>query len=282
MLPIRATTFVLSCLGLVHGLAINVGANLQFKHWPWPPKPPQPAKTCLAPEALQTASYYSGLEPGTPGIREGLSESKTYVMCSELCLCHLIREQVQTNTDDSDQANFINFCAGKVLTNGQQNRNGSCNGIPMGRIPATTNMISSIITYPQPGDKITPNTTFTIRIQTRNLRAGYLVNPSSSYYTAPQDLDENGNIIGHCHVTIQEIGTLRTLEPPDPTKFAFFKGIDDSGDGKGRLSTEVTGGLPAGVYRICTMIAARNHQPVVMPVAQRGAQDDCTKFVVGE
>jgi hypothetical protein len=28
------------------------------------------------------------------------------------------------------------------------------------------------------------------------------------------------------------------------------------------------------------MIAARNHQPVNMPVAQRGAQDDCTKFEV--
>jgi len=181
----------------------------------------------------------------------------------------------------SDGANFINFCAGRTLTNGQQNRDGSCNGIPMGRIPATTNMISSIITYPQPGDRLKPNTTFTVSIQTRHLRAGYLVNPTTNYYTAPQDLDENGDVIGHCHISIQNIGSLRTLAVPDPTTFAYFKGVDDEGDGKGGLQAEVTGGLPEGVYRVCTMIAARNHQPVAMPVAQRGAQDDCTKFEVG-
>jgi hypothetical protein len=151
----------------------------------------------------------------------------------------------------------------------------------MGRIPATTNMISSIITYPQPGDRLTPNTTFTVTIKTRHLRAGYLVNPTTNYYTAPQDLDENGDVIGHSHISIQNIGSLRSLEVPDPAVFAYFKGIDDAGDGKGGLATEVTGGLPAGVYRVCTMISARNHQPVAMPVANRGAQDDCTKFEVG-
>jgi hypothetical protein len=29
------------------------------------------------------------------------------------------------------------------------------------------------------------------------------------------------------------------------------------------------------------MNSASNHQPVLMPVAQRGAQDDCQKFTVG-
>jgi len=29
----------------------------------------------------------------------------------------------------TDDANFINFCTGKTLTNGQQDRGGSCNGI---------------------------------------------------------------------------------------------------------------------------------------------------------
>jgi len=49
----------------------------------------------------------------------------------------------------------------------------------------------------------------------------------------------------------------------------------------GQLSVTVTGGLPAGLYRVCTMASAANHQSVLMPVAQRGAQDDCTKFSVG-
>jgi hypothetical protein len=56
---------------------------------------------------------------------------------------------------------------------------------------------------------------------------------------------------------------------PDPTTFAFFNAIDDAGNGKGLLQATVTNGSPVGVYRVCTMIAARNHQFVNMPVAQR-------------
>lgn len=152
----------------------------------------------------------------------------------------------------------------------------------MGRIPATENMISSIITYPQPGGKVTADQTFNITIQTSHLGAGYFVNPTVNYYSAPQDLDQNGDITGHCHVTVQDIGKLTSTTPPDPTTFAFFKGINDEGDGNGLLQATVTDGLPAGVYRVCTMIAAMNHQPVAMPIAQRGAQDDCTKFEVIE
>lgn len=150
----------------------------------------------------------------------------------------------------------------------------------MGRIPATENMISAMITNPQPGDQVPADTTFDISVQTVHLKAGFFVNPTTNYYTSPQDLDDNGDIIGHCHITVQDIGALKSTTPPDPTKFAFFKGVDDDGNGQGLLKAVVEGGLPAGFYRVCTMIAARNHQPVNMPVAQRGAQDDCTKFEV--
>ena len=34
-----------------------------------------------------------------------------------------------TNTIPSDDANFINFCQGEDLTNGEQKEGGSCNGI---------------------------------------------------------------------------------------------------------------------------------------------------------
>lgn len=66
----------------------------------------------------------------------------------------------------------------------------------------------------------------------------------------------------------------------DPTQFAFFKGINDAGNGEGLLSATVNGGLPAGNYRVCTLASSTNHQPVIMPVAQRGTADDCTKFTV--
>ena len=69
-------------------------------------------------------------------------------------------------------------------------------------------------------------------------------------------------------------------QPPPAGVFAFFKGINTAQDAQGILSADVTGGLPAGKYRVCTLSSASNHQPVLMPVAQRGAQDDCQRFTV--
>ncbi|KAK4163984.1 hypothetical protein QBC43DRAFT_211850 [Cladorrhinum sp. PSN259] len=218
--------------------------------------------TCLLPSSIQTSSLYTGLEPNTPGIRPGLSNSST------------------------SSTNFINFCSSHTLTNGKQITSGSCNPIPLGRIPSTEHMVSSLITFPSSSTPVPALRTFNVTILTRGLSAGYLVNPSANYYSAPQDLDSStGEIKGHCHVTIQSL--LGNGEMPlDARDFVFFKGVDDAGVEKGNgvkeLWAEVTGGLPEGRYRVCSLAAAANHQPVVMPVAQRGAQDDCIRFAVGE
>ncbi|TQV93440.1 hypothetical protein V2A60_010152 [Cordyceps javanica] len=193
------------------------------------------------------------------------------------------------NPGSADQAasatsnnNFINFCQGKTLTNGAQVRGGSCNGIPMGNIPATTKMVSSIFVNPQNGDNIAAKQDFDIQVQMINFAPGAFTNATTTYYSAPQDLNQDGFIIGHTHVTVQDTGrTLNPQAPLDPQKFAFFKGINDAGNGRGLLSAKVTGGLPAGNYRLCSMSSSANHQPVLMPVAQRGAQDDCVRFTVG-
>ncbi|ERT01084.1 hypothetical protein HMPREF1624_02323 [Sporothrix schenckii ATCC 58251] len=218
---------------------------------------------CLSPDAVQTASTLTGQGEGTNGIYDGQTASKV------------------------DDANFINVCAGLPLTNGRQLSTSSCNGIPMGRLPAKANMVASLITAPAWNATLPAHTTFDIVIQTVHLRAGHLVNPLCNYYTAPQDLDEHGDIYGHCHITVQALPTGITGEAadalahvPDPSSFVFFKGVDDPVTADGRLQTTVPGGLPAGSYRVCTMIAAQNHQPVLMPVAQRGAQDDCVRFRV--
>jgi transcription initiation factor TFIID subunit 15 len=151
----------------------------------------------------------------------------------------------------------------------------------MGDIPSKNNMISAIITFPEVGTDVEADTTFDITVQVSNLEAGSFTNAQETYYSAPQAL-QNGNIVGHTHVTVQDMGNnLNPTQPLDPTVFVFFKGINDAGDGNGGLSATVTGGLPAGNYRVCSMTSASNHQPVLMPVAQRGAQDDCTKFTVG-
>ncbi|KAF2147419.1 uncharacterized protein K452DRAFT_304260 [Aplosporella prunicola CBS 121167] len=183
----------------------------------------------------------------------------------------------------TDSANFINFCNGQTLTNGQQVKEGSCNGVVMGQIPAEDKMVSSIILDPQPGQDLNENEGFTVNVQMSGLSPGTFTNPDNTYYAAPQQLDSSGQVIGHTHITIQDMGGSMTPDQPlDPTDFAFFKGINDEGNGQGLLSADVDGGLPAGTYRICTMSSSSNHQPVLMPVAQRGAQDDCTKFTVGQ
>jgi hypothetical protein len=150
----------------------------------------------------------------------------------------------------------------------------------MGDIPAKTSMVSSIITNPTTGGTVASDTTFNITVQMANIVAGQFTNADATYYAAPQAL-QGGQVVGHTHVTVQDLGkSLNPTTALDAKQFAFFKGIDDAGNGQGLLSATVTGGLPAGNYRVCTLAAAANHQPVLMPVAQRGTADDCTKFVV--
>jgi hypothetical protein len=151
----------------------------------------------------------------------------------------------------------------------------------MGDIPAKTAMVSSVITFPETnGQAINSDTSFNISVQMSNLVAGSFTNADATYYAAPQAL-QGGQVVGHTHVTVQDLGkSLNPTQALDATQFAFFKGINDAGNGKGLLQAVVTGGLPAGNYRVCTMASASNHQPVIMPVAQRGTADDCTKFVV--
>ncbi|TVY39744.1 hypothetical protein LSUB1_G004182 [Lachnellula subtilissima] len=212
--------------------------------------------TVLAANAIQTGSFLDGSnEIGAAEVGQALSKTSTN--------------------------NFINNCSGKTLTNGLQIVAGSCNGIPMGDIPAKTAMVSSIITFPVDASAtIQSDTTFNITVQMANLVAGSFTNADATYYSAPQQL-QGGQVVGHTHVTVQDMGaSLNPTTALDPTQFAFFKGINDAGNGKGLLQATVTGGLPAGNYRVCTMASASNHQPVLMPVAQRGTADDCSKFTV--
>jgi transcription initiation factor TFIID subunit 15 len=186
----------------------------------------------------------------------------------------------QTASETSTN-NFINFCLTTLkqfpLTDGQQLKGGSCNNAPMGLLPSADKMVSTILIFPQNGDVVEANKDFTISVLSTNIKLGVFTNAQQTYLAAPQTLDPSTNeIIGHTHVTVQPITSTTT--PPDPTKFAFFKGINTAADAQGQVSADVAGGLPPGDYRVCTMTSAANHQPVVMPIAQRGSQDDCVRF----
>ncbi|POY72139.1 hypothetical protein BMF94_4872 [Rhodotorula taiwanensis] len=187
--------------------------------------------------------------------------------------------------------NFINFCLTRndlPLTNGNQVKTGSCNAVPMGIIAAQTVMPSSKFVNPKNLDTIAPDTTFTIQMAISNLQTGNFVNAQANYYSAPQQTNAQGQIIGHSHVVIEQIDSLTTTTVSDPTKFAFFKGLNDPA-ANGILSATVTGGLPAGVYKHLgtdrtspgdSINAASNHQPALVGVAQHGSLDDAVYFTV--
>lgn len=71
----------------------------------------------------------------------------------------------------------------------------------MGDIPAFAKMVTTIITNPSPGQDIQPDTDFDIKLQVNSLEAGKFVNPTVAYYSAPQAVNQDGNIIGHVHVS---------------------------------------------------------------------------------
>ena len=150
----------------------------------------------------------------------------------------------------------------------------------MGDIPSNTQMVSAVMVSPQDGDVVAANKNITFSVQIQNLVAGSFTNPDDTYYAAPQALS-GGKVVGHSHITVQDLGqNFFPQQPLDPTVFAFFQGINNAGNGNGLLTATLNGGLPEGFYRVCSMTSASNHQPVLMPVAQRGAQDDCAKFQV--
>jgi len=165
----------------------------------------------------------------------------------------------------------------KLKANGTQIRSGFCSSTIQGQIPDTNNMVASEILFPQNEGTIPQKKNFTARVKVTNLVTGFFSDAVNDYYDKPQEL-QGGKIKGHSHITIQRVGQLQ-----DPTIFAFFKGLNLAA--KNGILTQVVGsdkadGLPRGRYRMCVMNSAFTHQPVVMPVAQRGAQDDCIRFNV--
>jgi len=196
----------------------------------------------------------------------------------------------QENTTEAGQVpsltstnNFINFCAiGNLpITNGLQIKTGSCNPAPMGIIAAQTVMPASKFVNPKNLDDLPANTAFTITMAIKNLEAGNFVNAQANYYSAPQQVNAQGQIIGHSHFVIEALDSLTQTTPLNNQVFSFFQGVNTAADANGNLNVQVTAGLPAGTYRLASINAAANHQPALVAVAQHGSLDDMVYFTVG-
>jgi len=179
--------------------------------------------------------------------------------------------------------NFINFCLtvpNLPITNGKQIATGSCNPAPMGAIPSKDNMPSAKFVFPANGDtSLVEKEPFTIKMAIKNFESGNFVNAEENYFAAPQQLNKQGQIVGHSHVVVEALSSLGQTTPLDPKKFTFFKGLNAAAVG-GILTAEVAAGLPAGFYKLSSINTAANHQPVLVPIAQHGSLDDAVYFTV--
>ncbi|KAI0330155.1 hypothetical protein GY45DRAFT_777326 [Cubamyces sp. BRFM 1775] len=177
--------------------------------------------------------------------------------------------------------NFINFCAtvpSLPITNGKQIQAGSCNPAPLGILASAANMPSAKFLQPPNFGTVPANANFTVQLAVAHLETGHFTNAAENYFAAPQVVNAQGDVQGHSHVVIEQLTDLAQATPTDPTKFAFFKGLNDVAQ-DGVLSVVVPG-LPAGVYRMASINSAANHQPALVAVAQHGALDDMIYFTV--
>lgn len=106
------------------------------------------------------------------------------------------------------------------------------------------------------------NQAFTIEMAISQLETGNFVNAQKNYFSAPQQLNAQGIIIGHSHVVIEALSSITQTQTTDPTKFAFFLGLNAAAVG-GVLSANVTNGLPAGAYKVGHNASIRRSQRLI-------------------
>ncbi|KAG6549297.1 hypothetical protein Mapa_009283 [Marchantia paleacea] len=159
----------------------------------------------------------------------------------------------------------------------QQPDKGTCSKTQLGEIPSTEHMTSTLILKPQNGATLKAGESFEVVIKLIDLETGFFSDPDNEYYAFSQQLNNDGVIKGHSHIVIQKLRSKDS--PPDATDFEFFKGLNQADGGDGKLFQTVDG-LSPGKYRLCTMASSFAHSSLIMPVAQRGPQDDCIRFNV--
>ncbi|KAI8918943.1 hypothetical protein BC831DRAFT_481576 [Entophlyctis helioformis] len=162
---------------------------------------------------------------------------------------------------------------------GSQFQNGEgCVSTPQGLIPDVNQMVSSLIFNPQDGSNVDASKGFRIEFNVRNLATGVATKADSQFLLSPQTLSADGKIEGLTNIVVQRMTGNRA---PDARDFDFFDSFEaESRDGTFSVNVPAGAIKQNGEYRICTMAASASHQPVVMPVAQRGAQDDCVRVNV--
>nr|KAJ3418196.1 hypothetical protein HK105_000212 [Polyrhizophydium stewartii] len=151
----------------------------------------------------------------------------------------------------------------------------ACSSVIQGAIPGNNDMVSLLITQPAFGATVDRNKKFNVRMLVRGLSTGFAL-PENQYLLAPQTLDQNtGTVQGHVKLVIQK---LTGDSAPKAESFAFFQSMTER-DQNGAITATIPPGTikQDGEFRICAMAVAAAHQLAIMPVAQRGSQNECIR-----
>ena len=180
---------------------------------------------------------------------------------------------------------MVDFCkqSGAGEATGKQAIGGGriCSSTPQGLIPDVKKMVSTFITSPPSGSTVNAAQGFQVKFQTINFNNGFAVDGLNQYLMAPQTLDpQNGFIQGSLQLVAQHLPSRD--QAPSANSMDFFAIVVEPSDGKKDFTIDITPNSlkQKGTYRICIMAGAASFQPVVMPVAQRGSQDDCIRVKV--
>lgn len=138
----------------------------------------------------------------------------------------------------------------------------------MGVIPSVDNIPSAKIIFPPNFEALAKNSTFTVQVAVNHLETGWFTNPDTTFLSAPVVVNANGDVMGHSHVVVEKLSGFGQTTPTNPMSFVFFKGLNLPAV-NGVLSTNVTGGLPAGYYRIAVIHSGANHQPSTCNLCDR-------------
>ncbi|KAJ7037543.1 hypothetical protein C8F04DRAFT_414754 [Mycena alexandri] len=230
------------------------------------PFTPKTASTAAPPAAADPASTAAAPPPAAADsgdLQQSLTVDASVLQTTDDGQNPPVTGQAAAQTSKN---NFINFCVPTLknlpITNGLQITTGSCNPTPIGQIPSIANIPSAKFQSPTNGATLKANTPFNITLQAKNIQLGKFTNAAKTYFSNPQTLNAQGQIIGHTHIVIEAVDSLDTTKVSDATKFLFFKGINDAADSKGNVQAVVAAGLPAGTYRMGTIMSSATHQVI--------------------
>ncbi|KAI8919461.1 hypothetical protein DFJ77DRAFT_454315 [Powellomyces hirtus] len=208
------------------------------------------------------------------------------LLATALCASGLVNAQADPPTRITEvpivQFAPAPFCAVSNMAagDGTQIRGGSCSSTALGAIPSVNSMVSTVITTPKSGADVRADQDILVAVDMVNLDTGFFADPQLNYNKQPQTLNRQGQIQGHQHITVQNLASTTTA--PDASKFVFFKGLNNQAPNGRTLTVTIPKGTftTNGLHRVCSMSGTNAHQPPLMPVAQRGAQDDCIRINV--